>query len=168
MKKVVKSNDSIGYKGSVTVKVVGSKNKLNKQYKIKNTGYAPLFDFIAYCLAGSFNSDLCPNYIATYNGDDFANAQVTCSNPISKVSAIKLDTGITELTFTIPGTSLSSVNTNILALYCEENYTTYNSSNRNPSAVVKLTNAIDVNSDESIIVVWQFSIENKQEKKNRE
>ena len=166
MGKVIKSKDNVGYKGNVTVKVVGSKNKLIKQYKVKNTGYTPLFDFIAYCLAGSFNSDLCPNYIATYysqNESTVANAQVTCSRPIAKVSAVKLGSGITELTFTIPGTSMSSEDTNILALYCEENYTTFNSSSRNPSAVVKLADAINVNSDESVIVIWQFSIGNKQE-----
>lgn len=165
MGKVIESKDNVGYKGNVTVKIVGSKNKLKKQYKVKNKGYQPLFDFIAYCLAGSFNSDLCPNYIVTYYGNEstFGSAQVTCSRPIPKVSAIKLGTGITELTFTIPGTSLSSGDTNILALYCEENYTTYNSTERKPSAIVSLSENITVSSEESIIVVWQMSVDNKQE-----
>lgn len=170
MGKVVKSNNTMNYNGTVTVKVVGTKNKLKKQFKVKNSGYQPLFDYIAYCLAGSFNASLCPNYIVTYYDEHevFASASPTCSRPVSKVSSYRVsggtNVGITEMTFTIPGTSMASGSqTNILALYCDDKYNTYNTANKEPSAVVVLEDEVEVSSDESVIIVWQLSIGNKEE-----
>ena len=175
--KKTKSNSSIGYAGSVTVSVIGSKGKLNKQYKIKNNGYLPLFEYIAYALLGNNNmSSLCPIYIVTYNCDtetDFwqASTHATCARPIVKVanSSPTLDTvnqvANVELTFTIPGNvMITGSKTNCLALYCSDYYTTFGDdspSDRNPSAIVMLDENLEVGSDENVVVVWKLTVGNQ-------
>lgn len=169
-----KSNNNVGYSGSVKVNIVGSKGKLKKQYKLKNNGYKPLFDFLAHCLLGSYNASLLPTYIATYNitnGEEAnlfkAGAIVTCVRPIlvSSMNSGTSDktTSIAELTFTIPGSSLvSSPATNCLALYCGEFYTTYNNGiDKKPSAVVILEEDFTVESDETAVIVWDLTIGNQ-------
>lgn len=166
MAKSNNSSNNIGYTGKVSVSVVGTKNKLNKQYKVKNKGYEPLFKYISTCLAGNVDLGLCPNYIATYDGneEEFAVATCTCSKPMSKSSAIVTSNNTTELTFTIPGTFITSGSTiNLLALYCDDYYTTYREGTRKPSAIVELdqNDSIRIESSESLVVVWEFKVENQ-------
>lgn len=175
--KKTKSNSSIGYAGNVTISVVGSKGKLNKQYKVKNNGYLPLFEYIAYALLGNTNmSSLCPNYIATYNCStetDFwqASTHATCARPIVKVANTSptLDSANNvanvELTFIIPGNvMITGSETNCLALYCSDYYTTFDSpSTRNPSAIVMLDENLEIGSDENVVVVWKLTVGNVEE-----
>ena len=174
---MVDKKSNIGYVGNVSVKIAGSKSKLKKQYKVKNKGYLPLFKFISYCLSGSFSASLCPAYIVTYNvpveegaikaneEDFYTSAVPTCNKPIFKASSTPTEDSdnksTVELTFTIPGTAfLEGEDTNCLALYCDENYNTFDSTNKSPSAIVILDSGIEVETDESVVVVWQLTIGN--------
>lgn len=171
--KVNKTTSSIGYNGKVSVHIVGTKNKLKKQYKVKNSGYQSLFRYLVTCLSGNPAESLCPVYVATYDlgeggaESDFNTASVTCSRPIYKSSSVVTsdsETEKTELTFTIPGTSIvTGSHTNCLALYCSENYNTYYTDNRKPSAIVVLEDTIDVNSSETVVVIWELSVGNIEE-----
>lgn len=170
------STSNINYIGNVTVKVVGSKNTLRKQYKLKNKGYSPLFEFIVYSLSGNFEVGLLPKYVATYqiqstpaveSAFNTADTILTCVKPIVKSSTVKTSVNgdinsTIELSFVIPGSSLTSGSSiNCLALYCDEYYTTFNGvDDKKPSAVVVLDEALEVSSDESVVVVWELSVGN--------
>lgn len=181
------STSSVGYVGNVTVKVVGSKNKLKKQYKVKNKGYLPLFKYIAYSLLGNKESALCPIYAVAYHinheenveplESDFftANTVQISARPVVKGAGLNVSEHVAEnsddsdyvtaeLTFTFPNSILvSDGNINCLALYCDDYYTTYSeTTTKNPSAIVILRNSesINVNSGENIVLVWDLIVGN--------
>ena len=162
--KVKNGSSTIGYTGNVTVKVIGKKGKINKQYKGKNSGKLPLFKYLAYALCGNYESQSCPIFIATYNSD----GEVTCINPILK-SQTSMTTSTSNgvemasalLTFIIPGVSfLLGSQTRMVRLFDGENYLTYNKSNVTPSAEYLLDEDVSISSDENLLVVWQLNISN--------
>lgn len=168
-----KSKSSVGYKGNVSVKIVGSNGKVNKQYKGKNNGELPLFKYLAYAIGGNFESQSTPKFIVTYNKDSDEHYTPTCSRPTLKSSEEydfdAVDSATVNLSFTIPGTIfISGVKTNAVMLYDSENYTTFNTSNKQPSAVYELDEETEVSADENVVVVWSLTIGNNIEQEESE
>jgi len=165
------SSSAVGYTGKVTVRVVGTKNKLKKQYKLKNMGYQPLFEYLSSCLLGNVDSAMCPIYAVAYNvtGDEsnLNSATAISSRPVIKSSGVQTSQNTAELTFAFPNTILASNagKINCFALYCSQYYTTFNTDNKKPSAVVMLSGSesIEVQSGENLVVVWDLSVENQNE-----
>lgn len=172
-----KNTSGIGYVGNVTIKVVGSKNKLKKQYKVKNKGYLPLFKYISYCLLGNNEPGLCPLYVTAYhmnstsdeNSFFTSSTHVVSSKPVVKTgisfdeySENHVDYATAEFTFVISNAVLESNETiNCLALYCSDYYQTFNkTSEKNPSAVVILDEDVTVASGENLVVVWDLVVSN--------
>lgn len=155
----VKTEDVATYKGNVTIKVLHG-NKAVKTIKTSNTGFMPLFEFLMYCLAGSYLVDKLPRYLRVFNVD---NTELTTnailSNSTQSYEKTSSSCSVT-ISFVIPYSILTSAqHIKSFKLYSQEN-SSYNK-RESPSAEIILDNEISVSTDANLLVAWKMTVENK-------
>ena len=162
------TKSSLGYSGKVTIKLL-HKDKVYKVIKGKNSGYLPLFEYIALCLSGTMNGQKAPKYIRTFS--TLGSIPPILNKPTIgsgiPYSSVEINTSsdkeaVASFTFLIPGSAFNKDSgiTDTFAIYSQENYDKLN----NPSVIYQFDNTFfkDVDSDSNIVVVWEMGIKNNE------
>lgn len=159
----------LDYSGKVTVNVVRNGEVL-KTIDGHNSGTYRLFEFIAKCLSGKYESQCTPKFLQIFHVADAS--QDISENLQSLVGIISVATTIynsskqnssasASLTFSIPGELFNNVSLlpNLFALYSQEDRLNQTS----PLATYYLDGGLtNIASDTNVIVVWELIIGNKQ------
>lgn len=168
----MKRSSTIGYKGELTLKVMHG-NKVVKTIKQHNEGTALLMDFLVRCLGSQYDSELAPRYIRAFHTDkegmqtdkectirpiatNFSPSYIENYKDEEEKALIKK--GVV-LTFLIPYSALDSRNTtlNRFALYGAKDY----SGDKNDYlAWIKLSEGITMVPGESLMILWEMTLEN--------
>ena len=163
-KENTKNTSQIEYTGNVTIKVERN-GEVVQVIDGHNSGTYRLFEFIAKCLAGLYESSYGPKYIQCFHSTS-ATPDLSSLTSLSGVIPVGTTTyetptntqSIAKLTFTIPGVVFpDGVVVNYFALY---NYKDYNNQ-ANPMATYYLSTGLSgLDRNSNIIVVWELKIGN--------
>lgn len=158
--KVVVNNDTLAYNGEVSITVMHGKKTI-KTMKNHNEGFAPFFEFLMYCLVGTFYTNKTPAYLRVFDASDnelTLRAIPTTGAPQYSVATDGKSSSVV-ITFNVASTALSSLNgIKKYRLYSRENATSDNVSNQ--SASTESANAINLTKGSSLIVAWKLTIGN--------
>jgi hypothetical protein len=167
-----KTNASVGYIGSVEIKLVRGKKTI-KTIKTHNEGKLPLFSFFANALIGSFDAGGAPRYIILGEGSTDALAEQISTNAIP-YSNVSIETNSSEgdthasavFKFLIPFSSVSVGDViNVVRLY-SQNSTSWEShiayfllptEDEEGNAIEPLVS----DGKSNILITWTMKITNK-------
>ena len=163
----MKSNSSISYKGNVTIKIL-HKDRVVKTIKNHNEGTNLLMSFLVHCLGSDYDKTKAPKYIMAYNlsgeameGVNNPENNVTIKPIATNISPTYTDNSVT-LSFLLPSTILDvTKKINRLAIY--------SSSDLNPinyMAWIKVDPEINLSMGESLLVLWEMTLQNIPEDSN--
>lgn len=164
-KKLKKTSASVGYAGNIEIKIIRGE-KVVKTIKAKNEGKKSLFNFLAGCLIGNYDTNGTPKYIMLghTDGDDTGTVAVsTNAIPYSGVS-VEYQGGTGEglaraiFKFLIPFSSIPKDETiNCIRLYNSD--LIWN----NHCAYFILQPADEIVSDgkSNILITWTMTISNQ-------
>lgn len=168
-----KTGENISYKGEVTVKLVKN-GKVNKTRRTHNEGSVYLFQYIANCLAGSFQQDKKPWYIRLYSVEgqsgepldpSTATEVTTTYLPVASTTTYSGadengEYAYVEHTFIVPGTYLvQEASANAIAMYSLENI----NDKSKWSAYAMLSESIgEVDAGTNAVILWKMTVSNKQ------
>ena len=167
-KKQNKNNLQLAYSGNVTIKLVKD-DKVIDVINGHNHGTFRLFEFIATCLIGVYESASSPKYIQVFHvtSEESAETELASADSLTGLiplgsSSIETDTAnnlsTAKLTFTIPGSVFAEgIIPNYFVLYNYKNYT----DQKKPMAMYYVdTGYEDIDRDSNIIVVWELQVGN--------
>lgn len=162
-RKQVKEDLQVSYRGNVTIKVVKD-NEVVKVINGHNAGATRLFEFIAKCLTGLYESTYAPKYIQCFHvdsADPDLNTLVSLSGivPISSTTYdTDANTSTAKLTFVIPGNFFTAEDEiNFFALY---SYKEYENVAHPMATYYSETPLSNISSESNVIVVWELQIGN--------
>lgn len=171
-------NLAFKYHGNVTL-YIKKGDIIIKQFKLKNSGFAPLFQFFSYCLAGKYEAAeaLRPwKIMAFYNANIQPGQEVTSTEPqidyskscstfiyLNKPAAPGQKTTndqkewVTKLHFIIPYSYISGDKVNQICLYG------FNMNNKEIPAAVYYLQELDQATNKNVYKEITISAENKQD-----
>ena len=170
MKRVKKKQNKqntlqLEYVGNVTVQVVKN-NEVVKTINGHNSGTYRLFEYIAKCLIGLYESIYSPKYIQVFHTDNPESVDLSVLPSLAGVLPLSSSTYVTDvdsstakLTFIIPGASFvtGAETPNYFALYSYSEYENV----ANPMATYYLNKSLgEIDRTSNIIVVWELKIGN--------
>ena len=159
-KEVVTNNESIGYRGSVSITLMHG-NKQIKKIKTHNAGELELFKFLVYCLGGDFYRNLVPSYLRCYdaNGQEITTRVIpSTGRPSITSSSIP---AFVVITFNVPSTALlQDIDIREFRLFNQDNVN--NSSNPSATILLREEEGFQVTEGSSIVVAWKMSVGNAQ------
>lgn len=162
-RKQVKDDLKVSYTGNVTIKVVKD-NEVVKIVNGHNAGTTRLFEYIAKCLIGLYESSYAPKYIQCF----YSTSSTPDLDSLDSLSGIipvssttyETDTNVStaKLTFVIPG-SFFVENENVVNFFALYNYKEYENK-AHPMATYYSAEPISVDVSSNLIVVWELQIGN--------
>ena len=165
MKKKEKNGSSVSYNGYVTVTMKSGRKRIKS--RSHNEGTDRLFLFLANCARRNYDSTKSPWYIRLFHGAPSAENQKTTTaiNCVSTAAGIigeEGDGAYAELTFTIPGSSLTSSassSADTIAIYDFDNKDI--SKIGNYLAKARLATPIEtVDVGTNVVAVWRMEFRN--------
>ena len=162
-KKQVKDSSQLAYTGNVTIKVVKDKEVV-KVINGHNSGNTRLFEYIAKCLVGLYESINAPKYVQCFHSTsatpDLNN--LDSLSGIIPVSSLTYNTdaesSTAKLTFTIPGNIFpEDAEVNFFALY---NYKEYENKANPMATYYSETPLTNIDTSSNVIVVWELQVGN--------
>ena len=157
--KTVAQNESLAYKGEITLTLTHG-NKVIRSLKRGNAGKAPLFQYLMYCLTGTFYSNQAPRYLRIFNSE---NNQVTTKEiTMTGLPSYEFDDSSASavLTFNLSSTVLTQLtDLKKFRLYSQDNLSI--TSINNYSAEVVLATAETITEGSNLVVAWKMTLSNK-------
>ena len=155
IEKAVKVSETpIGYKGKVKIELKHG-DKTYKTIHYNNSGKSPLFDFLLDCLAGNYNDYNRPQFIMLKNTD-----KENCLNvpqPLINLSLSYGENGNISYEFLIPYNSFYADKKSFQYIYL---ISQLNYNQLNPSAVIDLGEAEDIDNTTNLSITWVLSVAN--------
>lgn len=168
MKRKQKTVSSVGYTGNIEIKMLRG-DRVIKTVKAKNAGKMPLFNFLAKCLVGQFESTGTPKYIMlgyTSSGLDADAEQVSSSaipySGVSMESQEVLEQALAVFKFLIPFSTIASGEViNCIRLYNSD--IDWEGGSHCAYFILDEANKITSDGKSNILITWTMTVSNQTE-----
>ena len=160
LKRETDAKAKIQYAGKVTVEVVKD-GKVLQTINTHNTGDAPLFKFLAFCLASTYYGEDAPRYIRTFNSGtgkvvETTTTAIPYNNTLFPTPGENSSYSLT-MSFLIPFSSIKNdIATNEVRIYS----TAEKDNLENPSAHFTLDAPVTPDDNANLNIKWQMIIGN--------
>ena len=164
-KKQVKDSLQLSYTGNVTIKVVRD-NEVVKVINGHNAGTTRLFEYIAKCLVGLYESTYTPRYIQCFHSTT-ATPDLDSLTSLSGIIPVSSATYVTDvndstaqLTFVIPGNFFPENLTQTVNFFALYSYKEYENQAHPMATYYDETGISNIDRNSNVVVVWELKIGN--------